>query len=80
MFKIKYQLNILPSVSEEDGQLMGAIQDSDELEIFETELVKDLIDYKWQRFAQKQHMFAACIHITYVICLIVYINKIFLKA
>ena len=46
---------------------MGAIQDSDELEIFETELVKDLIDYKWETFAKKQHMFAACIHITYVI-------------
>lgn len=47
MFKIKYQLNILPSVSEDMGQLMGAIQDSDELAIFDTDLVKDLIDYKW---------------------------------
>ena len=31
---------------------MQAIQESNELTIFETELVKDLIDYKWQKFAQ----------------------------
>lgn len=59
---------------------MGSICDSDELAIFNTDLVKDLIDYKWKNFAQLRHMIAALIHITYVICLIIYINKIFLES
>ena len=51
VFKIKYHLNILASVSEENGQLMEAIAGSTELSIFTTDLVMDLIDFKWQRFA-----------------------------
>jgi len=47
VFKIKYQLNILPSVSEENGQLMNAIAGSEELPIFMTDLCKDIIDYRW---------------------------------
>ena len=53
VFKIKYNLNILPSVNEAEGQLMEAIANSVELSIFTTDLVKDLIDFKWQRFAFK---------------------------
>ena len=34
-------------VSEDKEQLLGAIQDLDKLAIFDTDLVKDLIDYKW---------------------------------
>jgi hypothetical protein len=38
---------LLTSVSEEDGDLMSAIADSNELSIFETDLIRDMIDYKW---------------------------------
>ena len=51
VFKIKYNLNILGSVSEKNGQLMEAIAASEELSIFTTDLVMDLIDFKWERFA-----------------------------
>ena len=44
---IVYNLNMLTSLSNEDGTIMEAIANSEELEIFETEAVKDLIDYKW---------------------------------
>lgn len=36
IYKIKYQLNILPSILEEKGELIEAISDSDELDIFRT--------------------------------------------
>jgi hypothetical protein len=39
-------------MSEENGKIMKAIADSEELEIFKTELIIDLVDYKWQAFAQ----------------------------
>lgn len=47
VFKIKYKANILTMVAEEDDRLTNAIAESEELSIFQTELVKDLIDYKW---------------------------------
>ena len=46
-YKIAYQLNILPSMSEADGQLMEALANSEELPMFQTDLVQDLIEYKW---------------------------------
>ena len=42
---------MLTSLSDEDGTLMEAIANSEELEIFDTEAVRDLIDYKWQAYA-----------------------------
>ena len=33
-----------------DGSLMDAIAESDEAEIFRTECVIDLIDFKWNKF------------------------------
>ena len=78
MFKIKYQVNLLPSVSEETGQLMNAVAGSDQMEIFQTDLIKDMVDYKWETFAQRQHIFGAMLHLSYVVVLMLYINEIFL--
>jgi hypothetical protein len=39
-------------MSEKNGQIMNAIAGSEELEIFKTDLIKDMIDYKWNAFAQ----------------------------
>jgi hypothetical protein len=38
-------------MSQESGSLIDAIANSDELEIFKTKLVQDVIKYKWERFA-----------------------------
>ena len=37
----------MTSMSQERGSLMDAIADSEELEIFKTDLIKDMLDYKW---------------------------------
>lgn len=39
-------------MSEKNGQIMQAISESDELNIFTTDLIKDLVDYKWDNYAQ----------------------------
>lgn len=49
--KIRYQLNLLSSMSQEDGKLIDAIAKSSELSIFETDLIMDLIDWRWTCFA-----------------------------
>ena len=37
-------------MSQEDD-LITAIAESDELKIFESEVVREMIDYKWEKFA-----------------------------
>lgn len=66
-------------MSEEDGTIMDAIANSDELSIYETDLVKDLIDFKWLTYARRQHLFGGFVHLIYVLILIVYISHTFLE-
>jgi hypothetical protein len=80
VFKIKYQLNLLTSMSEKNGQIMNAIAGSQEISIFQTDLIKDMIDYKWKAFAQTRHFFGAGMHFCYVITLMLYIVKVFLNS
>ena len=77
---MKYQLNILPSIVEDKGELIEAISDSDELGIFRTQLVIDLVDYKWDNFGQFSHLIGFSIHIIYSLCLMRYINNVFLES
>ena len=53
-FKIKYTLNFLTSMSQADGSLIESIAHSEELPIYQTQLIKDVIDYKWATFAKRQ--------------------------
>jgi len=62
--KINYTLNLLCSMSEEDAKLIDAICDSNELELFETKLLRDLIDWRWNAFAMKIHKVGFYIHLT----------------
>ena len=38
-----------------DSDLMEAICNTDELEVFTTDSVMYMIDYKWEAYAQKSH-------------------------
>jgi hypothetical protein len=80
-FKIEYHLNILPNITEKldvGVSLMQALEDSDELEIFETGIVQDIIDYKWNSYAFSIHMLAAIVHACYLFVLMYYINNTYL--
>lgn len=77
-FKIFYQLNLLPAMSEEDGQLMEALSLSDEVTMFDCDVVKDLIEYRWNKFAFRYHFKGALAHLIKLIALILYINYIYL--
>jgi hypothetical protein len=65
-FKCKYQINLLLSMSKEDGSLMQAVADTDELEIFETEAIIMLINFNWTQYAGKIHSTAALSHCCYL--------------
>ena len=63
---------------DEDLSLMHVLANSDELEIFNLDLVKDVIDYKWKTYAFKIHSMAAIVHASYVLVLILYIKHYYL--
>lgn len=57
---------------------MDAIANSNELSIFTTDLVKDLVDYKWEKYALAKHSTGAIIHCIYSILLWYYVADVFL--
>jgi len=63
----------------EDGTIMNAVANSDELRIFETDMIKEMIDYKWTSFARNIHYLGAFMHLLYIITLILYVNHTFLE-
>jgi len=62
-----------------DHTLMGAIAGSEEISIFETEVVKDAVDFKWETFAMASHRVNAVMHIIQVIIQRVYIAHVYLQ-
>lgn len=77
--KIKYEVNILPFVNEDNDLLIDAISNSDDLDIFNTDVVMDLIDYKWNKFAKRVHYIGWVIHMFYISVLIAYIKNVYLS-
>lgn len=62
----------------EDVSLMTVTYESDELEIFESENLVNLIRYKWDTFAQRLHMRGAIMHFIYLVVMMIYIKNIYI--
>jgi len=94
VYKIKFEINLLASIGaykvedpdnkgqyifkNEDVSLMALAAETDEMTIFNTESFNILIRYKWEQYGQKHHIFGSVMHLFYVICIIVYVIKIYL--
>ena len=86
--KIKYELNILPNIGmhiADDGKkinkevsLMKLICDSNQLELFNCDVVQDLIDFKWQRLGKRWHLVGCIFHFFYMFILMYYINMVYI--
>ena len=57
---------------------MDVLAVCEELSIFQTDLIIDLIDYKWERYGAKSHYFGCFVHWFYIGILIYYIDVVFL--
>lgn len=64
-------------MSTEDGDIVTAVAESEEVELFLTDTVMDMIDFKWERFASKIHYIGMIIHIIYCVYLLLYIKLTF---
>lgn len=93
MYKVKYQMNMLSmiemyAVEQEDGSFdyqnpdvsfMELIVDSDQLDIFESNNVQDLIKYKWNKFAQRFHIKGFIFHFMYLVIMSIFVDQIYVK-
>ena len=75
-FKIKYTLNVLPQMDklDFDGNLMDLFGDTDQIDMFQTQVVQDLIEFKWERYGRIIHKSAASVHIVYVVTFLLYLD------
>lgn len=63
-----------------DVNLMGIFNEScDELSIYETDLIKELITYKWNTYAFGHHIKGCLYHLYHMFTLILYIDVAYIK-
>lgn len=56
---------------------MELCTDSDELDIFNEQIIKDLIQFKWDAYARTFHYFGAIMHFQYLVTIIVYVYLVY---
>jgi len=77
--KLRFEINACPHFKPYNGStLLNAISGTEELEIFELEVVRDFIDFKFESFAKKIHLFGFCIHMVTIGLLMYYVNATFM--
>ena len=74
IYKIKYTMNLLPSIDLQDASLMEALSETEELEIFDCKVVKELIEFKWTTYAGRYHYVGAFIHLVFVLTFNYYVS------
>ena len=93
MFKIKYTINTLSQLGEyvhtdangdrtimnEEESILCLLAESDELSLFETENLEQLITFKWQAFARKFHTVGCIAHFSYLLIMMIYVNAIYVN-
>jgi hypothetical protein len=83
-YKIKYTLNLLPSIAydeEEKPTLMNDLMEmfgqTEELGIFKTKVVNDFFEFQWNTYAKHLHYFGGTIHLIYVLLFTCYVQICF---
>jgi hypothetical protein len=62
----------------EDVSLMQLCGDTEELEIFNTESLQQVIQYKWDKYGRNHHLLGCIMHLFYTIIMIVYVKNSYL--
>lgn len=67
------------SFENEKESLLDMCSESEELEIFCSAAISDVIKFKWDEFALNIHMVGCFFHFFYMTILIIYINAIYIN-
>ena len=88
MAKIKYSVNLLAQASmyisegkdglneyfNEDVSLMTICGDTEELEVFETDALQQVIQFKWDKYGKNHHLLGCIMHLFYTLIIIIYVK------
>lgn len=59
--------------------LAQCAETEDELNMFESETLQDLIAFKWDNYGYKFHLFGCCYHFVYIIILFLYTDQVYIR-
>jgi hypothetical protein len=62
----------------ENVSFMEICKDTEELEMFDTEVIQDMIEFKWLSFGRAHHMMGLTMHFVYTFTLTIYVNEVYL--
>ena len=57
---------------------MHLCQDTEELEIFDTPSLQQVIQYKWDTYGRQHHVLGCAMHMLYTLILIIYVKNAYL--
>jgi len=83
IYKIKYTINVLPgliasSESNDETSFMELLSETEDHEIFECKIIKDLFAFSWDAYGYSVHYLGAFIHFAYIITFSMHINDIYM--
>jgi hypothetical protein len=61
-----------------DVSLMALCSETEELEMFETEAMKDIIDFKWRMYGRRHHMLGMTMHMLYSLMINIYVSEAYI--
>lgn len=94
VYKVSYAINLLPQLgihidrNETTGKNELIIPESDmmcnftsteELDVYQTESLQQLIDFKWHEFSRKHQMVGLCFHFAYLLAILLFIFEVYLE-
>lgn len=74
-----YTKELVVSLANEDMNLLDVCANSEELNINETDTLKDLIEFKWNQYGYWFHLGGFLIHAIYVVALFVYTDMVYIN-
>ena len=94
IYKIKYSVNLLgqcgmyvesnekgkTQIMNEDVNLMSLAEETEEMSIFDTDAINDIIEYRWDSYAFKFHMIGLFMNMFYIFSFILYVKEGYLEA
>lgn len=93
VYKIKYSVNLLGQcgrycISNEDGEIedinedvniMALAEGTEELDIFSSSAMTDIIEYRWEFYGNNFHLLSLFMNITYIVSLILYVIEAYIE-
>ena len=86
VYKIKYSISLLPQVGyfiNNDGDhlnkevsLMALAADTEEIEVFQTDALVNLIRFKWESYGKRHHLVGCVMHFFYTLVFIIYVCQV----